>query len=226
VSGTPQGGVVSPILANIYLHHTLDVWFEEKVRKGCDGEALMIRYADDFVCAFRYKRDAMRFYREQLPQRMAEFYLELAPGKTRVLRFSRFAISKGERFGFLGFEFRWGRNRRNQPQVKRRTLPAKLRKAAAAFTEWARKNRSAGLRPFMATLIKKLRGHFNYYGVMHNNDSLWAYWKHVNRVVYKWLNRRSQRRSFTWKRLKDMMTRYRVPYPYIKEIPGRKRYAG
>jgi len=226
VTGTPQGGVISPILANIYLHYALDIWFEEVVKEQSDGDMMLIRYADDFVCAFRFKEDAERFYRTMLPQRLARFSLELAPDKTRLLRFSRFAVHKGEKFEFLGFEFRWGRNRHHAPQVKRRTSRSKLRKAMADLTEWIKKNRHRGVRPLMATLIRKLRGHYNYYGVTQNSDSLWEYWTHVNRVVYKWLNRRSQRRSFTWKKFNAMLERYKVPRPVIKETPGRKRYVG
>jgi group II intron reverse transcriptase/maturase len=224
VTGTPQGGVISPILANLYLHHALDIWFEEVVKKKCDGEVLMIRYADDFVCAFRFKRDAQNFYETMLPQRMARYSLELAPDKTRMVRFSRFAIQNGGKFEFLGFEFRWGRNRALKPQVKRRTSRSKLRKAMAALTSWIKKNRHLGLRPLMATLIRKLRGHYNYYGVTHNSDSLWEYWAHVNRVVFKWLNRRSQRRSFTWEKFNLMFVRYKLPKPYIKEAPSKRRY--
>jgi RNA-directed DNA polymerase len=223
-AGTPQGGVVSPILANIYLHYALDVWFEEQVKPHCEGEAEIIRFADDFVCTFQLKADANRFYRIQLPQRMARFSLELAPEKTRLLRFSRFAIPEGNRFDFLGFDFRWGRNRNLKPQVKRRTSRKKLYKAMTDLTAWIKKNRHRGLRPLMATLIRKLRGHYNYYGVTHNSDSLWEYWEHAKRVVYKWLNRRSQRRSFTWAKLAAMLERYKVPIPYIKETPSRKRY--
>lgn len=164
-TGTQQGGVISPILANIYLHYALDVWFENKVKQTCKGEAMLLRYADDFVCAFQYHRDAKHFFRNLLPERMSRFGLELAPDKTRLVRFSSYGGDKNERFEFLGFEFRQGLNRHQ------------------------------GLRPLMATLIRKLRGHYNYYGVTHNGVSLWEYWDHVNRVVYKWLNRRSQRRA-------------------------------
>ena len=225
-AGTPQGGVISPILANIYLHYALDVWFENKVKEGCEGEAMLIRYADDFVCAFQYRRDAVHFYRNLLPERLGRFGLELAPDKTRLVRFSRFGGDRNERFEFLGFEFRQGLNRHLKPQVKRRTSRSRQRRAMNALTEWIKKNRHQGLRPLMATLIRKLRGHYNYYGVTHNSVSLWEYWDHVNRTVYKWLNRRSQRRSFTWAKFNAMFKRYKVPRPYIKETQGRKRYAG
>lgn len=224
-TGTPQGGVISPVLANIYLHYTLDMWFEKVVRKSCDGEAVLIRYADDFVCAFRFKRDAERFYRTLLPERLKRFGLETAPEKTRMLCFSRFGEHRNERFEFLGFEFRWGLNRYLKPQVKRRTSRTRQRRAMNELTEWIKKSRHQGLRPIMARLIRKLRGHYNYYGVIHNSESLWEYWKHVNEVVYKWLNRRSQRRSFTWRKFNAMVERYNVPRPSIREKPSKRRYS-
>jgi group II intron reverse transcriptase/maturase len=225
-TGTPQGGVISPILANIYLHYALDMWFENEVKQKSEGETMLIRYADDFVCAFQHYRDAKHFYRNLLPERMSRFGLELAPDKTRLLRFSSYGGDKNERFEFLGFEFRQGLNRHLKPQVKRRTSRSRQRRAMKDLTEWIKRNRHNGLRPLMATLIRKLRGHYNYYGVTHNSVSLWEYWKHVNQVVYKWLNRRSQRRSFTWQKFNAMFERYKVPRPYILETSGRKRYAG
>ena len=224
-TGTPQGGVISPILANIYLHHTLDMWFEKVVRPSCDGEAVLIRYADDFVCAFRFRRDADRFHRILLPERLKRFGLETAPEKTRLLCFSRFGEQRNERFEFLGFEFRWGLNRHLKPQVKRRTSRTRQRRAINALTDWIKQNRHQGLRPLMATLIRKLRGHYNYYGVIHNSVSLWEYWEHVKQVVYKWLNRRSQRRSFTWRKFNAMFDRYNVPRPSINEKPSKRRYS-
>ena len=223
-AGTPQGGVISPILANIYLHYALDLWFEKVVQKQAKGECLLIRYADDFVCAFRYKADAERFYNEQLQERLAKFSLEVAPEKTRMLRFTRFEVNKSERFEFLGFEFRWGKNRHKQPQVKRRTVRKKLRAACCELQAWIKKNRHKGLRPFMTTLARKLQGHWNYFGVPHNSKSLWRFYCHAIGLVYKWLNRRSQRRSFTWARLNTMLERYGIPKPSIQAKP-KKRFA-
>ena len=224
-TGTPQGGVISPILANIYLHYVLDLWFEKVVKKEAKGECLHMRYADDFVDAFRYKEDAERFYRKQLPERLAKFNLTLAPEKTRMLRFTRYEVYRSERFEFLGFEFRWGQNRHKLPQVKRRTVRKKLRAACREMRAWIEKNRHMGIRPIMATLARKLRGHWNYFGVSHNSKSLWAFYRHACEVVYKWLNRRSQRRSFTWARFSAMLKRYRIPQPRITEKRPKRRYA-
>ena len=223
-NGTPQGGVISPILANIYLHYVLDKWFEKVVQKEAKGECFLIRYADDFVCAFRYKADAERFYRQQLPERLAKFMLEVAPDKTRMFRFTRYEVHESNSFEFLGFEFRWGQNRHKRPQVKRQTVRKKLRSSCREMQAWIKANRSLGIRPLMATLARKLRGHWNYFGVPHNSLSLWSFYKYTCEVVYKWLNRRSQRRSFTWERFNAMLDRYRIPKPSISTKP-KKRYS-
>ncbi len=130
-----------------------------------------------------------------------------------------------ESFEFPGFEFRWGQNRHKRPQVKRRTVRKKLRAACREMQAWIKKNRQAGIRPLMATLARKLRGHWNYFGVPHNSQSLWKFYRHVCVLVYKWLNRRSQRRSFTWARLIAMLDRYQIPKPSITEKAPKRRYA-
>jgi len=224
-TGTPQGGVISPILANIYLHYVLDLWFEKVVRKEAKGECLLIRYADDFVCAFRYKADAERFYEQGMKERLKKFALEVAEEKTRMIRFTRYEVHKSESFEFLGFEFRWGQNRHKRPQVKCRTMRGKLRKACRDIEAWIKGNRHKGIRPLMATLARKLRGHWNYYGVHFNSKSLWRYYGHACSVVHKWLNRRSQRRSFTWERFLAMLDRYCIPKPCITEKSPRRRFS-
>ena len=140
VTGTPQGGVVSPILANVYLHQVLDVWFEDVVKAQCDGQAYLCRYADDFVCVFQYKRDAMRFYRA-LGKRLGKYGLKLSAAKTRVISFSRFRKYERACFDFLGFEFRWGTNRRGTDQLQRRTSRKRLQRSIATATDWIRQNR-------------------------------------------------------------------------------------
>ncbi len=132
-TGSPQGGIVSPVLANVYLHYALDLWFERVVKPHCRGEALMCRYADDWVCAFRFGDDAERFYRT-LPKRLEKFGLEVAPEKTSILRFSRFHPSMKRRFTFLGFEFYWLEDRKGTPRVKRRTARKKLQGACRRIT--------------------------------------------------------------------------------------------
>jgi group II intron reverse transcriptase/maturase len=216
VSGTPQGGIVSPVLANIYLHHALDLWFEHIVKKQCQGEAYMMRYADDFVCAFRYKADAQHFER-QLPQRLGKFGLEVAPGKTRALQFSRFVPEPNEALEFLGFEFRWVKRLTGQMGVQRRTAPKKLLASVKAFCEWIRRNRRKRTKDLMKTLAAKLRGYWNYYGVRGNMESLHKFYDISRRLLFKWMNRRSQRRSYSWKRFLEMLSQHAIPAPCIKE---------
>ncbi len=134
-TGTPQGGVVSPLLANIYLHNVVDLWFEKVIKPSCKGQAYIIRYADDFVCAFQYANDAQRFYRA-LPERLGKFGLEIAPDKTHVHRFSRFEPTRAQMFSFLGFEFYWEADSKGKPRVWSRTDKSKLRASVRACKEW------------------------------------------------------------------------------------------
>lgn len=218
-TGTPQGGVVSAVLANIYLHYALDLWFKLHVKPRCRGEAMMIRYADDFVCLFQYETDAQQLY-AALPQRLEKFGLQIAPEKTRILRFSRFEPDGTSRFEFLGFEFRWGTSRAGKKIVKRRTAPKRLTKAIAAFTEWIKENRHLRLPVLMRKLRSKYQGTWNYFGLIGNYGGLRAFYYWTVRILHKWLNRRSQRRSYTWKQLEAVLKRYRIPLPRITEKPA------
>jgi len=218
VTGTPQGGIVSPILANIYLHYALDLWFEKVVKQHCEGAAYLIRYADDFVCVFQYKRDAERFFRT-LPKRLGKFNLELSPEKTRIVRFSRFDESKAGSFDFLGFEFRWGKSRKGKDIIKRRTSRKKFRQALANFTTWCREHRSVNIRKLFKTLNAKLRGYYNYYGVIGNSASLREFFYQAKRILKKWLNRRSQKRSYNWACFEALLKRHRIERSRITEKP-------
>ena len=167
-AGTPQGGIVSPVLANVYLHYVLDLWFEKVVKPRCQGEAVLCRYADDWVCAFSYREDAEAFYRV-LPKRLKKFNLEVAPEKTRLLRFSRFHPSMQRRITFLGFEFFWKEDRKGTPRVTRRTARKKLHGACRRIKEWIKLHRHLRVREFFSGLNSRLRGHYNYYGVRGNS---------------------------------------------------------
>ena len=214
VTGTPQGGIASPVLSNVYLHYVLDLWFHRVFKKGCKGEACLIRYADDFVCAFQYQVDAERFY-SALRERMEKFRLELATEKTRIISFNRNAPDGKSRFDFLGFEFYWGKDRKRRPHLKRRTSRKKLRSSIRRFTEWCKKNRNLEPRVLFRRLRAKLRGYYNYYGVMGNSKSLEQFYYQVKRILYKWLNRRSQRRSYNWKGFEQLLEHYGVERPRI-----------
>jgi len=212
-TGTPQGGVISPVLANIYLHYVLDLWFERVVKRHCQGQAQLIRYADDFVCAFQYRREAEAFYRV-LPKRLNKFALGVAREKTCIHRFSRFHPSRQRRFVFLGFEFYWEADSKGVPRVWRRTAKAKLRGSIKACKEWLMANRHKRIDALLTTLNRKLRGHYNYFRVVGNSRGLWTFYKEVVKLLYKWLNRRSQRRSLTWPKLKRLLERFAVPRPF------------
>lgn len=218
VTGTPQGGIVSPILANVYLHYVLDLWFHKNVKKHCRGEACLIRYADDFVCAFQDQKDAERFYSE-LGKRLGKFGLEVSVEKTRVIPFHRLPPSGKSRFQFLGFEFYWGKDRGGKPHLKRRTSRKKLRNSIKRFTEWCIKNRNLKSKILFRRLNAKLRGYYNYYGVIGNYDSLEQFFLQVKRILYKWLNRRSQRRSYNWEGFDQLLEHYRIERPRIVKRP-------
>lgn len=219
-TGTPQGGVVSPILANVYLHYVLDLWVASEVRAGCRGSIYMLRFADDFVCAFQYRDEAERFL-AQLPLRLEEYGLEVAASKTRMVRFSRHDDDGSGGFDFLGFEFRWVQRRTGKKGVQRRTAPSKLRASLRAFSAWLREHRHRRLRDLMGAVSRKLRGYWNYYGVRGNMPSLNRLYQGCIRLLYKWLNRRSQRRSFTWAGLQSLLHHLPLPGPRIAERPRR-----
>ncbi len=219
VTGTPQGGVVSPVLANIYLHYALDLWFERKVKPHCCGDALIVRFADDFVCAFRYRSDAEAFY-QALSERLGTFGLQVAEEKTRIFRFSRFDLKRSGRFDFLGFEFYWDRGRNGRYCLKRRTSRKKLRASVANFTDWIRRSRSQPSGKIFATLRAKYQGYWNYYGVIGNYAGIAQFYYQSKRLLFKWLNRRSQRRSYTWAGLQAALDFFGVPGPQITQVSG------
>jgi RNA-directed DNA polymerase len=159
--GTPQGGNISPVLAHVYLHYALGLGFENVVKPPCRGEALLYRFADEWVCAFRYPEEAERFYRV-LPKRLEKFDLEGAPEKSRLVRFSRFHPSRKPRFTFLGFEFYWNNDRQGVPRVQRRTARRKLQAACRRIKEWIQANRHRPGRVFFQRLNSRLQGHYNY----------------------------------------------------------------
>jgi group II intron reverse transcriptase/maturase len=215
-TGTPQGGVVSPILANVYLHYVLDLWFEHRVRKENQGCSRLFRFADDFVACFEYRHEAEAF-EKALRSRLAKFGLQVAEEKTKTLRFGRNGGPHNGRFDFLGFEFYWEEDRKGRPTVKKRTARKKWRAAVNRMTEWIKTSRHKPVRELMKTLAAKLRGTWRYYGVIGNSQSLGQYYYATRRTVFRWLNRRSQRRSYTWKQFDRMTKRFGIPPPRIVE---------
>lgn len=222
VEGTPQGGVISPLLANIYLHYVLDLWFEKEVRKNCPGEARIVRYSDDFVCCFQYKEEAEKFYRD-LAQRLALFGLEMAEEKSKIIAFGRFAeedclkrgMDKPETFDFLGFTHYCSKSRNGKFRVKRKTSRKKLKGKIKAFKAWIRASRNIATRELWKTVKSKLIGHYRYYGVTDNYTMLKRLHLIVSKLLFKWLNRRSQRKSFTLERFDKFLKFNPLPQPKI-----------
>lgn len=203
--GTPQGAVLSPLLSNVYLHYVLDLWFERRFRKQCRGEAYFFRYADDFVACFQYREDAARFLTE-LKARLEQFHLEIEPSKTRMLQFGRFARENAERQGhkpeefvFLGFTHSCGQTRAGSFKVQRRTSIKKYRAKLKELKSWVRARRHevrAG--QLLREAKRRLQGHLNYYAITDNSRMCDAFRRQFQRLLFRWLNRRSQRRSYTW----------------------------
>ena len=221
--GTPQGGIISPLLANVYLHYALDLWFEKVFQRSCRGGAFLVRYADDFVGGFGREEEAQRCYGE-LEERLRKFGLELAAEKTRVIPFSRYR--RGETsFDFLGFEFRWGTDRKGQARLKRRTSRKKFRNSVKRVAEWCKKNRLRRVGEQFKRLNAKLRGYYNYYGVRGNYASLNEFFQQVQRLHLKWLNRRSQRPSYTWAGYRELIQYFALARPRIGRRPKSCQFA-
>jgi len=222
--GTPQGGLISPILANVYLHYVLDLWFETHVkRRVCKGKAGMVRFADDFVCCFQYEEDAKAFYGE-LVERLRKFNLSIAEEKTKIIRFGRGAeaeckqasLRKPETFDFLGFRHYWGKGKSGKYRLLRKTSPKKFRNKVKEFKRWARQNRHLPEKEFVDAVRRKLNGHYQYYGVSDNYSGIASFYMAVERLMWKWRNRRSQKRSFTWDKFKLFLERNPMPAPRIR----------
>jgi len=221
LTGTPQGGIVSPVLANIYLHYALDLWFERVVRPQQQGRCRLIRYADDFVACFAYRHEAEAF-EKGLKERLAKFGLEVAADKTKTLRFGHNGGPHNGRFDFLGFEFYWEPDRQGKPRVKRRTATKKWRAAKQRIRDWMKEHRHWKLSRLMKTLKTKLQGTWNYYGLIGNYRRMKSLHDEACRLLYKWLNRRSQRQSLTWRAVNRLMQRFQVPRPRIVEENGQR----
>ncbi len=218
-AGTPQGGVVSPGLANVYLHDALDTWFEKHVKPRLQGRCFMIRFADDAVMVFSEERDARRTL-DVLPQRLGQYGLTLHPTKTRLLHFrSPLAGSDQPRgtgkqsFDFLGFTHHWARSRRGSWVVKRKTASSRFSRALKRASEWFRKVRHQPVAWQHEQLVRKLRGHDNYYGIIGNSESLYRFRYEVRRLWRKWLDRRSDKARMTWERFQRLQARFPLPSP-------------
>lgn len=220
--GTPQGGNLSPILSNIFLHYVLDLWFEKKIKPKARGKCYLVRYADDYICMVQYADDA-RNIKQALQERFSKFGLELHPEKTNVISFGRYERENAKRqkrkantFDFLGFTHFCGKSRKGNFIVGRKTSQKKFRKKCREMNEWLKKTRNhKRAKAWWGTLIAKLRGHYQYYGVSGNFRSLKCFYFITIRLVRKWLNRRSQRKSFNWVSFTEYLKHYPLPLPRI-----------
>jgi len=220
--GTPQGGVASPILANIYLHYILDLWFERIVKKQCKGSAHIVRYADDFVCCFQYEHEAKRFYYE-LIKRLEKFNLNIAPEKSKIIEFGLFAArnvkkrgeNKPETFDFLGFTHYCGVSQNGKFRVKRKTSRKKYQGALYRMKQWIKANRTTPVSILLEQIKPKLVGYYRYYGITDNGPMIHRYWYEVTKLLFKWINRRSQRNSYTWEKFLLLLKVKPLPKPKI-----------
>ncbi|WP_279237762.1 reverse transcriptase domain-containing protein [Heliorestis acidaminivorans] len=204
------------------MYYALDLWFYKSIRPKCKGNAFMIRYADDHVACFKYKQEAEDYYKE-LKERLKKFNLELAEEKTKILPFGMRAYEeyrstrkgKPSTFDFLGFTHYCSRSRKGKFRVKRKTSKKKFQASIKRVKEWIRNNRILPIKEIMDILRRKLNGYYQYYGITDNAAMNYKFHYEVRYLLFKWLNRRSQRLSFTWPRFTEMMKRWRIPEPCI-----------
>jgi group II intron reverse transcriptase/maturase len=227
-AGTPQGGVISPLLSNIYLHDVLDKWWTEEVLPRLRGKAFMVRFADDFVMVFSDREDAERVH-AVLPKRFERFGLAVHPEKTRLVQFRRPRRDGGGKgpgsFDFLGFTLFWGRSRRGAWVLKRKTAKNRVSRGLREINRWASRARHLPIEVQAAQLGSKLRGHFNYYGIRGNSGGISRFRYEARRLWKKWLGRRSQRADMTWDKFNRLLQRNPLPLARIKRAGKQLRLA-
>ena len=221
--GTPQGSILSPVLANIVMYYGI-ILYVEKLKKVSRGYIEIINYADDMVLCLQYKEDAIKVY-NLLKERLKKLGLEFAEEKTRLIEFGRFASEKNKKngkrkpdsFDFLGFTHYCGTSHKTgRFRVKRKTSKKKFKQKIQEYKVWIKENRNKPLREIMLTMKKKLIGHFNYYGITDNQESLLRFQLETRKLLFKWLNRRSQKKSYNWIGFNQMLEHYKLPLPKIK----------
>jgi group II intron reverse transcriptase/maturase len=220
--GSPQGSVISPLLANVYLHEVLDTWFAEVVTAHCRGKVVLYRYADDFVIGCELESDAERIMRA-LPQRFAKYGLEINEEKTRKISFRRPPRNYSRKthgpkpgtFNFLGFTHYWGKTRKGGYTIKWKTDRRRLNRSVKTFWQWCRRHRHFSVKTQWQTLCAKLRGYYQYYGIVFNTEALELLYFKVTRAWRYWLNRRGGRKKLNWATYKRLVTQFELPRPKI-----------
>ena len=218
--GSIQGGIISPVLANIYMHHVLVLWYKAYFEKRGNGQSFLVVYADDFIAGFEDEAEAIRYY-QALKERLSKYGLEIEPDKSRLLEFGRYAkerrkrrgLGKPETFQFLGFTFYCGETLEGKYCVIPHTNSKRFAKSLKEMNLWMKRNRNSPLKELMPNLNQKLAGYYRYYGVSYNVQTLVKYHYYVTNMLFKWLNRRSQKRSFTWEQFHMMLTYYPMVKP-------------
>jgi group II intron reverse transcriptase/maturase len=218
-TGVPQGGVISPMLSNIYLHEVLDSWFLNMVQPCLRGKSFMVRFADDAVLAFEHKQDAERVM-AVLPKRFAKYGLELHPEKTKLLCFKPptggyNGTGVSDTFVFLGFTHFWARSRKGYWVIKRKTAKDRFSRFLKVLSRWLRKVRHEPICAQHKTLSAKLRGHFQYYGITGNSGALSRILWQAHRIWLKWLGRRSRKAHRTWEWFNQLLQRFPLPKPRV-----------
>jgi hypothetical protein len=221
-TGTGQGQIISPILANVYLHYVLDEWFEQQARPRLRGETHLIRYCDDFILCFQYREDAERML-QVLHKRFKRYGLTLHPEKTQLLEFGRYAAEAARARGkkkpatldFLGFTHMVARSRKGRFTIHVRTMRKRLRRSLTAISRWCQAHRHDAVAEQNATLNAKLRGHYQFYGRPTNYRCLWGFYRAVRRIWKKWLNRRTRGKTLSWDTYAQLLNRHPLLRPWI-----------
>lgn len=229
-TGSPQGGVISPLLSNIYLHTVLDDWYVNDIQPRLEGKSFLVRYADDFVMGFANKADAESML-VALKARFGEYGLQIHPEKTRLVRFKRpdrnpNTGEKPETFDFLGFTHHWGKSRQGNPVIQRKTSSKRLRRTLGAIKEWGWKHRHLSLKEQHEQINRKLNGHYAYYGISGNSRSLREVNHQVKQLWRKWLGRRNRDGPMNWKAFSQLLVNYplappKIVHPYQRHAPSK-----
>lgn len=212
--GAPQGGLISPILANIYLHYVLDLWIEKDIKKRYKGEVHEIRYADDFVICFEYEKEAKQFY-EELKERLKKFNLEIEESKTKIIKFGKSNNGSKDKFDFLGFTHINGKTRKGYYKVVHKTSNKKLKAKKIAAKEWIKENMHMPIPELIKKLNIKLIGHYRYYGISDNSSKLIEFMRYIVRTLYKQLRRRDQKKKLNWNKYMRILQYNPIAYPKI-----------
>lgn len=220
--GAPQGGLISPILGNIYLHYVLDLWFDKRVKEQSRGEAYTIRFADDFVCCFQHRDDAEKFY-AALKERLAKFGLEIAAEKSKIIKFGMFAEDdlakvgqRTETFDFLGFTHYCGKSKNGKFRVKRITSKKKMKSKLKNIKKWMRENFNKPIVELIKELNVKLNGYYNYYGITDNAPGINKYAHYVRRALFRHINRRRQGKPCDFLKFGKLMAKYPLTQPKVR----------